>query len=92
MLTGLQKLNTLEFTLLDDKTWNEEVLRTLTSDGWMLLEEQFKEQIETLKESLTQHKPEDLHNTTRGQIASLRYLLGYKSLVEETLEDLNENA
>ena len=75
---------------MTDKEWNEAVLDTLTSDGWRLLEEKYKEQIETLKESLVRIGDETTHNVTRGRLHEIRFILGYRELIEQTLEDINE--
>jgi len=73
---------------MTDKEWNESVLDTLTSDGWKLLEEKYKEQVETLKENLVRNDSTQSADITRGRIHEIRFLLSYRTLVENTLDEL----
>jgi hypothetical protein len=55
--------------------------------GWKQLEEEFEENISTLKDNLVSSPNEAWSNVLRGRITTFKDLLGFPSLVEKALED-----
>ena len=56
--------------------------------GWYLLEDELKENIETLKDNLVTSSNEAWTNILRGRIITIKDILGYPVLVEKQLEDV----
>lgn len=76
---------------MTDLEWNEKVYDTLASEGWALLIEKMKEDIECMKEQLCNHElTEKKTSVLRSEIQSRKFWLNYKDLVEQTIDDLNE--